>query len=392
MKNNDLNEKTKRGKKKSSICKKMLVKSINNNLNLKENCLFGNIQNNIFISVFDNIDHTNLLSFDKLNYNNNNNTPNNNIFINKNNDKCDMLYNLYKPNFFDELIIDETLKFKLNIFINKSSLQNIIFYGNSGVGKTLIMTLFINKFIQINNYDLLSINCSDNRGLDIIREKITKFCINGGNKKIIFFDDIDNLTAKAQNLLSITMEDHKDNIIFCLIATNINNIIDTIKNKCLMTHIKPTLNTSILENICTKLNINFNISSLSLLLNLMNGDIRQSINNIEIMYHSNLDINDDNIYSICYQPNPIKIINIIKFCLSKNIINAIKEYDEIILQSYCNIDIIQSMIHILKSVKIDEEIRINYVKLLSDLYMNIMDNIDSNLQMYGCLCKMCKIV
>ena len=49
------------------------------------------------------------------------------------------------------------------------------------------------------------------------------------------------------------------------------------------------------------------------------------------------------------------------------------------------------MIDILKDkkiIKIDEDIRINFIKILSDGYIIISDGVDTNLQIYSCLGRM----
>ena len=44
-----------------------------------------------------------------------------------------------------------------------------------------------------------------------------------------------------------------------------------------------------------------------------------------------------------------------------------------------------TIINILQYVKIDEEIRINFNRILNESYVQICDGIDTNLQLYGCI-------
>ena len=60
------------------------------------------------------------------------------------------------------------------------------------------------------------------------------------------------------------------------------------------------------------------------------------------------------------------------------------------INGYCNSDIIQTIISVLKIINIDENIRINYIQILSECYININEGIDSNLQLYGCFAKIIK--
>ncbi len=50
------------------------------------------------------------------------------------------------------------------------------------------------------------------------------------------------------------------------------------------------------------------------------------------------------------------------------------------------------MINVLKLISIDEYIRINFIKIISEVYLNVTDGNDTNLQMYSCLSKMINFI
>jgi DNA polymerase III delta prime subunit len=70
--------------------------------------------------------------------------------------------------------------------LSKGLTQNIILYGSAGGGKTTL-TRILSK-----GYDTLTINCSEERGIDIIREKIIGFSSSisllGGKEQIKVID------------------------------------------------------------------------------------------------------------------------------------------------------------------------------------------------------------
>jgi hypothetical protein len=59
---------------------------------------------------------------------------------------------------------------------------------------------------------------------------------------------------------------------------------------------------------------------------------------------------------------------------------------------YCSNDILLTLLNSLREIIIDEDIRINFYKIISDCYINVSDGIDSNLQLFACLARMIKYI
>jgi len=308
----------------------------------------------------------------------------------------------YRPKTFDDIILDESIKNKLINSMDNSMLTNLIITGTSGTGKTsttlcLARLLFGNKY---NEY-ILELNASDNRGLEIINNSVIHFCkkkINVGfedKKKMVIFDEADNLTSKAQNVLANMMEEFKRTTIFCFTCNDSSKLIESIQTRCLLLNYRPINNNMIkqrLLHICAIENVNYDDLGLNALTFISNGDIRQAINNLEAIYNSYDMVTEENIYKLCYQPHPKTIIEIIQFCVNKNISMAILKYNDFKENGYCNTDILLTMINVLKSITIPEQIRIEYIKILSESYLNVNEGIDTSLQMYSCISKMIKFM
>ena len=308
----------------------------------------------------------------------------------------------YRPKTFDDIILDESIKNKLINSMDNSMLTNLIITGTSGTGKTsttlcLARLLFGNKY---NEY-ILELNASDNRGLEIINNSVIHFCkkkINVGledKKKMVIFDEADNLTNKAQNVLANMMEEFKRTTIFCFTCNDSSKLIESIQTRCLLLNYRPINNDMIkqrLLHICAIENVNYDDLGLNALTFISNGDIRQAINNLEAIHNSYDMVTEENIYKLCYQPHPKTMIEIIQFCVNKNISMAILKYNDLKENGYCNSDILLTMINVLKSITIPEQIRIEYIKILSDSYLNVNEGIDTSLQMYSCISKMIKFM
>jgi len=314
----------------------------------------------------------------------------------------------YRPKNVNDIILDDCLKFKIDNLIDMNILPNIIITGSAGTGKTSTIFCLAKQMLGSNYKEaLLELNASDNRGLEIINNSIIHFCkkkINGvldGSedinkmKKIIIFDEADNLTKKAQNVLANLMEEYGNTTRFCFTCNDSSKIIESIQSRCLILYYRPMCKENIkkrLEIICNIEKVNYEISGLEAIIFISQGDIRQAINNLEATYNSYNIITEQNVHKLCYQPHPNTIIALIQKCVNKNLNVAIQKYDELKEQGYCNSDILQTMINVLKLIDIDERIRINFIEIISEIFLNVSDGIDTSLQMYSCICKMIKFI
>ena len=92
----------------------------------------------------------------------------------------------------------------------------------------------------------LELNASDDRGINIVREKIKDFCgalssfnsmltisnsqnsTNAKSFKLVILDEADMMTSAAQFALRRVIEKYTRNVRFCLICNQVNKIINTL--------------------------------------------------------------------------------------------------------------------------------------------------------------------
>ena len=178
----------------------------------------------------------------------------------------------YRPKQFNNLILNKKLQLKFDKMIRSGEIPNMILTGYPGSGKTSTVMCLAKQIINNNiNDNLLEFNASDNRGLDIIKNRIFNFCkrkTNNNYLKIIILDEADNLTKKAQNTISNFMEEYKNTTRF-LFTCNLNNdIIESIQSKCFLINYSNLDTTKIidrLEYICKKEKLDYDLKSLELI-------------------------------------------------------------------------------------------------------------------------------
>ena len=282
---------------------------------------------------------------------------------------------------------------------NNQFLSNLIITGPSGTGKTSTI-LALAKKIYGKNYSesVMELNASDNRGLEFINNSIIYFCkkINISKEgksvqKLIIMDEGDNITRKAQNMISNMIEEYALHTKFAFTCNDSSKLIESIQSRCILIFFPAHATEKIklqLNNICNKENIDFDDSALTLLAMNACGDIRQAINNLEAIYYGFNKITEDNINKLCHQPNPDTIIDLIQSCANRDTKKSINILAILKQKGYCGNDILLTMINILTNVEIEEDIRLKYIRIISESYLQVSDGIISNLQLYGCISRL----
>jgi replication factor C subunit 2/4 len=148
----------------------------------------------------------------------------------------------YRPTKISDILFDNILRDKFNRIIEKKIYPNLILMGNPGVGKTSTLLAFAKQVTgKYYNEAVLELNASDNRGLDIVDKMIIHFCKkivtdSDGNpiKKFIIFDEADNITPKAQYVMSDLIDQYNKTTIFTFTCNDSTQIIESIQSKSLI--------------------------------------------------------------------------------------------------------------------------------------------------------------
>ena len=145
----------------------------------------------------------------------------------------------YRPKKISEVVNQKDIKGSLSALLkNQEEMPHLLFSGSAGVGKTT-MALCISKEILGDKWKdyTLELNASDERGINMVRERVKKFSRFAGLDteipfKIIILDEADEMTSDAQTALRRIIEDTAKFCRFILIANNISKIINPIQSRC----------------------------------------------------------------------------------------------------------------------------------------------------------------
>lgn len=309
------------------------------------------------------------------------------------------LIDKFRPKKFKNIILNDVIKSKISTIIDMKIMPNMIIVGPPGTGKTSLVTIIAKSMLgEYYSDGVLSLNASDDRGLDILNNTIIYFCkkrlVNSEGiliPKIIIMDEADNITNKAQNMIANMIEEFSKHARFAFTCNESSKLIESIQSRCLVVYISPIkahVISSHLEKICANQSIPYEKDGLDMIASTCRGDLRASINLLDAISNGFSNITCENITKLSYQPNPTKILNLIQECAERNINKAIEIIHELKSEGYCGTDILLAMINILKEVAIDEDMRLKYINIISEYYTKVSDGLDTNLQLYSCVSKM----
>lgn len=138
----------------------------------------------------------------------------------------------YRPQKIDDVILPAAMKKVFTDIIASGEMPNMILSGGAGIGKTTIARALCDEM----GADMLFINGSDERNIDILRNKIRQFASTvsfGGGMKVVIIDEADYLNANStQPALRGFMEQYSKSCRFILTCNFKNRIIDPLHSRC----------------------------------------------------------------------------------------------------------------------------------------------------------------
>ena len=207
----------------------------------------------------------------------------------KNNKENSLLVEKYRPTELENYVGNEQIKSKISTYLNQNDIQNFIFYGPAGCGKTTLAKIIIGKL----DCDHLYINASDERGIETIRDKVQGFASVASFKplKVVILDEADFLTIQAQASLRNIIETFSRTTRFIMTCNFVERIIDPLQSRCQVLKIVPPSKKDVakhLAGILDKESIKFEINDLVPLVNQYYPDLRKCINTIQLSTQDNV--------------------------------------------------------------------------------------------------------
>ena len=199
----------------------------------------------------------------------------------------------YRPNQFDDIVLDPINRQLFQQILDKNYFPNLLFYGPPGTGKTTTIINLIQeyqtKYSRPNKSNVIHLNASDERGIDIIRNQIHSF-VKSMNLfetgfKFVVLDEVDYMTKNAQQALKYLLQTTTTNVRFCLICNYISKIDESLKNEFICVRFNQLPKQDIyqfIRTIAQKEGIEIETNAINTIQTMYKSDIRSMINFLQL--------------------------------------------------------------------------------------------------------------
>ena len=194
-----------------------------------------------------------------------------------------LLVEKYRPDKLENFVGNENIKKSISKYLEQNDIQNLIFYGPAGTGKTTLAKLIIKNL----DCDHIYINASDERGIETIRDKVSGFASVASFKplKVVILDEADFLTIQAQASLRNIIETFSRTTRFIMTCNFVERIIDPLQSRCQVLKIIPPSKKDAAKHLVKILNeekISYTPQDIKVIVNQYYPDLRKCINTIQL--------------------------------------------------------------------------------------------------------------
>ncbi|KAG1746531.1 P-loop containing nucleoside triphosphate hydrolase protein [Suillus paluster] len=280
----------------------------------------------------------------------------------------------YRPVTLDDVVSHKDITTTIVKFIEKNRLPHLLFYGPPGTGKTSTI-LAVARRIYGAEYkkQILELNASDDRGIDVVREQIKQFAetrtLFSKGFKLIILDEADMMTQQAQAALRRVIEQYTKNVRFCIICNYVNKIAPAIQSRCTRFRFSPLPIPEVekrVNSVVEAENVNLTEDGKKALLKLSKGDMRRALNVLQACHAAYSSIGETEIYNCTGNPHPSDIETIVnsmlsdEFTTSYQMISAMKTERGLALQ-----DLISGTYEYVETIEFKPQARVYLLDFLA---------------------------
>jgi len=300
----------------------------------------------------------------------------------------------YRPSNFQEIVGQSDIVNRVQALTNSLNIPHILFAGPAGTGKSTLALITVKELFKNTwreNY--LELNSSDERGINIIREKVKNFArtksLGDISFKVIFLDEADALTPEAQQALRRTMENYASTCRFILSCNYSSKIIDPIQSRCAIFRFKLLEKKDIekyLTRISEKENLSISSPAIEIIYEGSEGDCRRATNLLQATASISPNITPELVSTIISNTKPKDIKVVLDYALSGDFQKSKEKLLDIMLkESISGNDIIKSIQKEIWNLPIEPEIKVKLTEKTGEIEFRIVEGSDPFIQLQALL-------
>ncbi|MCE4621033.1 MAG: replication factor C small subunit [Desulfurococcales archaeon] len=297
----------------------------------------------------------------------------------------------YRPRRLDDIINQEEIVRRLKLFVKEKNMPHLLFAGPPGTGKTtaahaLAHDLYGENYRQY----LLELNASDERGINVIREKVKEFARSktpsGIPFKIILLDEADNMTSDAQQALRRLMELYTASTRFILIANYPSKIIDPIQSRCAFFRFTPLKKEDIvarLRYIAENEGVEYDEEALDTIYEISEGDMRKAINILQASSYLGK-VTVETVFKVVGLARPKEVREMLLTALKGDFTRAREHLRRLMIEYGLSGEDVVRQIHreiFSTDLKIPEDVRVLIADYLGEIHFRLIEGSDDDIQL-----------
>ncbi len=300
----------------------------------------------------------------------------------------------YRPSKFSEVVgQDDTIK-KVQSMTNSLNIPHLLFAGPAGTGKSTLALIVVKELFGPNWRDnYLELNASDERGINVVREKVKGFArtksIGNVPFKIIFLDEADALTPEAQQALRRTMENYSSTCRFILSCNYSSKIIDPIQSRCAVFRFK-LMEKKDIEKIINRIaegeKIQVMPESMEMLYEGSEGDCRRCINLLQSTASISPVISPDLASTVISNAKPKDIKVVLDYALSGDFQKSREKLLDVMLsQGISGQDVIKAIQKEIWNLPVEPDLKVKLTEKTGETEFRIVEGSDPFIQLQSLL-------
>ena len=296
----------------------------------------------------------------------------------------------YRPREFDDMVGQSEILKRVKALTNSLNIPHLLFAGPAGTGKsTLALIVVKSLFNESWRENYLELNASDERGIDVVRQKVKDFArtkaLGDVPFKVIFLDEADALTREAQQALRRTMENYTSTCRFVLSCNYSSKILDPIQSRTVVFRFQLLEKKDIkkrIDLIAEMEGLSISADAFDVLYEASEGDCRRVINLLQATASISPNITPDLINTIVSKAKPSDIKIVLEYALSGDFVSSRNKLLDIMLkESISGQDIIKAIQKEVWNLPIDNTLKVKLTEKVGEIEFRLVEGADEFIQL-----------